>query len=229
LLVHRKGRAEPDDLAHLVPQLDLDGFPFAHDAHVGPPQFTKKIQGRLRLLAQGQLEGVLPTPVFQRLVHIPGHAVKPLRRTLPFDPLVGPLVVVIPDPMVEALAGVGKRGKDRLREEFGPNRFPEALDLAQGHGMVGGGADMLDPLPLELFLERRLAPPGGELAPVVGEDLPGCPPLPDGPLDHLQHRLRRLLAVQAVPHQVPAVVVDHPHQVHRVHPLELEGEDVDLP
>jgi hypothetical protein len=211
LLVHRKGRAEPDDLVHLVAQFDLDRLSRPHDAHVGPPQFTKKVQRGPGLLSQGELEGVGLTPLPEGFFHVPGHAVKPVRRTEAVDSLVGPLVIVIADPVIEPLARVGERGEDRVLEEFGPQRLPEALDLAQGHGMVGRRPHVLDALPLEHLLKGGLPPPRRELPAVVGEDLPRRPPLPDGPLDHLQHRLRRLLAVQPVPHQVPAVVVDHPH------------------
>ena len=115
---------------HLVPQFDLDGLSLPYDAHVGPPQFTKKVQRRLGLLSQGELEGVGLAAMLKRFLHVPGHAVKPLRRRESVDPLVGPLVVVIPDPVVEALPRIGERGEDGILEEFSPNRFPEALDLA---------------------------------------------------------------------------------------------------
>jgi hypothetical protein len=48
-------------------------------------------------------------------------------------------------------------------------------------------------------------------------------------LDHFQHGLGGLLAEQAMADDVPGMVVDHAHQIDRVHPLEMEGEDVDLP
>ena len=115
---------------HVLPQFNLDGFPLPHNAHVGGPQFTKKVQRGARLLPQGELEGIGLAPLFQGLLHVPGHAVKAVRRTEAVDPLVGPLVVVIADPVVEALPGVGKRGEDGILEEFGPNRLPETLDLA---------------------------------------------------------------------------------------------------
>jgi hypothetical protein len=86
-----------------------------------------------------------------------------------------------------------------------------------------------DALPRHQLLEPRLTTPRHELPAIVAEDLSRCAPLADGTLDHLQHRVGCLLPEQPVAHQVPRVVVDDAHQVHRVHPLQLKGEDVDLP
>jgi hypothetical protein len=88
---------------------------------------------------------------------------------------------------------------------------------------------MADPLSFEYLLEPCLATPGGKLAAVVRQDFPRCAPLTYGSLYHFQDRIGRLLPEKPVPHDVPRVIVDDPHQVDRIHPLELEGEDVDLP
>jgi hypothetical protein len=168
LLVHRERRPEPDDLAHLVSQRDLDRLALPHDAHVGPPQFTKKVEGRLGFLPQGQLEGIGPASLLKGFLHVSRHAVEPVRRALAVDPLVGPLVVVVPDPVIQPLPRVGERGEHRVLKEFGPDRLPEPLDLAQRHGVVGGRPDMLDALPLEHLLEGGMAPPRRKLAAVVG-------------------------------------------------------------
>ena len=94
---------------------------------------------------------------------------------------------------------------------------------------MGGAAHVLHTLTAEHLLELRLAPPGDELPAVVREDLPRCSPLADGSPHHFQDRLGRLLPEEAVTHDIPRVIVDNPHQVDPEHPLELEGEDVDLP
>ncbi len=88
---------------------------------------------------------------------------------------------------------------------------------------------MADPLALEHLLEPGLATPGSKLAAVVRQDLPRRSPLAYGSLDHFQDSIGRLLPEKPVPHDVARVIVDDPHQVDRIHPLELEGEDVDLP
>lgn len=95
--------------------------------------------------------------------------------------------------------------------------------------MVRRRAHVPDPLSLERLLEPRLALPGHELAAVVRQDLSRRAPLADRAFDHLQHRVGRLLTEQAPAYHEPAVVIDDADQVHRVHPLELEREDVDLP
>jgi hypothetical protein len=95
--------------------------------------------------------------------------------------------------------------------------------------MVRCASNVADPLPLEYLLEPCLAPPGSKLSAVVRQDLPGGSPLADGSLDHFEHRLGCLLPEKPVPHDVAGMIVDDPHQVDRIHPLELEGEDVDLP
>jgi len=67
------------------------------------------------------------------------------------------------------------------------------------------------------------------LTAIVAEEFARRAPLADGALDHLHHRLGLLLPIQAVTHDVAAVVVDHPDQIDAVHPLQLKREDVDLP
>jgi hypothetical protein len=84
-------------------------------------------------------------------------------------------------------------------------------------------------LTLENLLKLRLATPCGKLPAVVREYLPGSSPLPYSALYHFEHSLGALLTEQAVAHDVTGVVVDHAHQIDRIHPLEIEGKYVDLP
>jgi hypothetical protein len=95
--------------------------------------------------------------------------------------------------------------------------------------MVRGAADVADAALFELLLETTLASPRHKLPSVVREDLAGPTPLADGALDHLHDCIPGLLPEEPVTHDVAGVVVDDPDQVDRVHPLELEGKDVDLP
>jgi hypothetical protein len=133
---------------NLVPQLHLDLLAFTGYPNISLTKFTKKIHGRSSLLAQSELKRVLFTSLFDCFLNIIGYTVKTVCRTEPVDPLVGALVVVVADPVVEALAGVGKGGKNSFLQELGPDRLPEPLDLAQGHGVVRSRADVADPLAL---------------------------------------------------------------------------------
>lgn len=214
---------------NLVPQLHLDVLAFTGYPNVSLTKFTKKIHGRSSLLAQGELKGILLAALFYGFFNVIGHTVKTVCRAEPVYPLVGPLVVVIADPVIEPLASIGKGGKSSFLQELCPDRLPEPLDLAQGHGVVGSRAYVADPLALQHLLEPGLATPGRELPAVVREDLPGRAPLTDSALHHFEHGLRGLLAEQAVTYDVAGVVVNDTHQVDLIHTLELESEDVDLP
>jgi hypothetical protein len=53
--------------------------------------------------------------------------------------------------------------------------------------------------------------------------------LADRALHHLKNGLGGLLAKQAMADYVTGMIVDDAHQVDRVHALELESKNVDLP
>jgi hypothetical protein len=142
---------------------------------------------------------------------------------------VGSLVVVVGNPVGNTLAGIGKGGKEGFGYELLPDGLPEPLDLPKGHGMAWCTADMADALALEHLLKPCFPPPGSKLPPVVREDLSGGSPLADGSLDYLKHCVSRLLPEQPMSYDIPGVIVDDAHQVDWVHPLELKGEDIDLP
>jgi len=180
-------------------------------------------------LAQSQPQGVLLTALAQGFLHILGQTIEPIGRTRPLDPLMRSLVVVVVDPVIESLAGVGKGGEDRLAQKLAPDRLPEALDLAQRHRMVRCTADVADALLAQHLLKTRLPAPGYELPTMVGQDLSRCAPLAQRALQDLEHRFAALLAKQAPAYQKARVIVDDPHHVDPVHALELEGEDIDLP
>ena len=132
----------------LIPQPHLDVLALANNPDIGLTKSTKKIHGRSSLLAHSELKRVLLAALLYGLLNIIGYTEKAVGRTGPADPLVRALVVVVADPVVEALAGVGERGEHRLLQELLPDRFPEPLDLAQGHGVLGGRAHVADPLAL---------------------------------------------------------------------------------
>jgi len=99
---------------NLIPQLHLDVLTLAGYPYVSLTKFTKKIQRRSSLLAQRQLQGVFPAALLQRFFNVIGNAVKSVGREEPVYTLVRALMVVIADPVVETLAGVGKGSKIRV-------------------------------------------------------------------------------------------------------------------
>lgn len=88
---------------HIVSQSDLDVLPFAGDPYICLAKLTKKVQRRSSLLAKGQLQGVLPASLPERFLHVIGHPIEAISRTKPVYALMGTLVVVIPDPVIEPL------------------------------------------------------------------------------------------------------------------------------
>jgi hypothetical protein len=127
---------------HIISQFDLDILPFAGDPHICFTKLTKKVQRRSSLLAKGQLQGVFPASLPERFLHVLCHAIEAVSGTKTVYALVGTLVVVIADPVIEPLGGIGKGGEVGLFQELGPYGFPEPLDLSQGHGVMGGRANV---------------------------------------------------------------------------------------
>ncbi len=212
-----------------VADADLHVLVLPGHTHIGLAELAEQIERRLRLLSKGEPQRVLAAALTHRLLLVFRYTVEAVSRTGAGDPLMRTLMIVIVNPMFKTLARISEGRKDRLLQEFRPEGLPEALDLAQGHRVMRRAPDVADALPLQDLLEAALAPPRDKLAAVVGQDLPRRTPLSDGALDHLQDRIGLLLAEETVAHDVAGVVVDDPDQVHTVHPLQLEGEDVDLP
>jgi hypothetical protein len=86
-----------------------------------------------------------------------------------------------------------------------------------------------DALTFEHFLKLGLPPPGRELPAIIRENFTRRAPLADRALNNFEHRLRGLLAKQAMADYVTGMIVDDADQVDRVHALELESKNVDLP
>jgi hypothetical protein len=138
IVVHGAGGTGLDDLVDRVPQLHLDVIPFARDPYIRSSELTEKIEGWLRLLAQGKTECVLPAPLPCGLFDILRQSVEPVSWTSAPDPLVRSLMVIVGNPVGNALAGIGKGGEQGFGYELLPDGLPEPLDLPEGHG-VGHG------------------------------------------------------------------------------------------
>jgi hypothetical protein len=149
-------------------------------------------------------------------------------------------VVVILDPVTEALARLLEGRKARPHQELLVDRLPEALDLAQRLRVMRPAAQMMHP-PLGQFpLEGRLAPPVGVLPAVVGQHFLRRAVGAHAPPVDFQQVIRRLRTEDLQRRDVAGVVVDEADQVGvaaRTQPLgwarrfrvEFEREDVALP
>jgi hypothetical protein len=211
-------------LVHQHPDLALFR-PDDHRLAAHAPDHVKRIH---RPASKGQLQRVLLDPMLQGLFQIVGDLEKPVGRAQAADALVWTLVVVVLDPEGGTRHGLLEAVELRPLEELAQDRFPEAFDLAQGHGMVRAGSDVLDTVFLHLPFEAGLTPPVGILAPVVREHLFGNAVLGNPPAVALQHVLRGLAAVQSQGGNVAAVVVHEADQV-GVATGQAEGHDIALP
>jgi hypothetical protein len=195
-----------------------------------------------RLLAQPahHVEGALGFPAEREHVlldafldHLPellgnGDAEEAVRGAEAVQRLVGPAVVVVLHPEPDPFAGRLEALELGPLEELLPDRFPEALDLAEGHGVMGPALQVVHVVLLELGLEAGGTPPAGELPALVGEQLLGDAVLRHRPAIDLEDVLRRLAAEDVEPHDVAGVIVEEADQV-SVLAAQAEGEDVGLP
>jgi hypothetical protein len=88
---------------HIISQFDFDVFPPTSDPYIGLAKFTKKVQRGSSLLAKGQLKRIVPASLPEGFLHVIGHAIESVSGTKPVYALVGTLVVVISDPVIEPL------------------------------------------------------------------------------------------------------------------------------
>ncbi|HWT82769.1 MAG TPA: hypothetical protein VN648_28640, partial [Candidatus Methylomirabilis sp.] len=141
-----------------------DGLPFHAADHV---------EGSLGLAAQGHLEQVVLHASLHGFAQLAGDFKVAVRRAEAFDALVGPLVVVVFDPEPDPFPGRLEALELGAGQELLTDALPEALDLAQGHGVMRPGFEVSDAALAQLGFEPGGAPPGGVLAAVVGEHLLG--------------------------------------------------------
>jgi hypothetical protein len=177
---------------------------------------------------ESQFQHVLLDAALQGLFQVMGDLEESVGRAQAPDALVRALVVVVLDPESGALHGLLEAVELGPLEELAQDRFPKAFDLAQGHGVVGTGTDVLDAVFFHLPFEMRLSAPVRVLSAVVGEHLSGNAVLGNTPAVGLQHVLGRLAAVQSQGNDIPAVVVHEADQV-GVAAGQAEGHDVALP
>jgi hypothetical protein len=168
---------------------------FRPDHHGLIPHAADHVKRVHRPAPQSQLKGVVRHTLFQGAFQVMGDLKEPIGRTKSADALMRSFVIVVLHPVRTALHGLVKAAKLGAHKKLRLDAFPKALDFAQGHGVVGTGADVAHAVLFHLPLEARLAPPVGVLAAVVGEHLAGNTvfgnPTPVG----LQHLGRGLAAI----------------------------------
>jgi Na+-transporting NADH:ubiquinone oxidoreductase subunit NqrA len=88
---------------HIFPHFDLDVLAFTGEPYICLAKFTKKVQRRSSLLTKGQLQGVFPASLPERFLHVIGHPIEAVGRTKTVYALVGTLVVIVSDPVIQPL------------------------------------------------------------------------------------------------------------------------------
>lgn len=88
------------------------------------------VEGRFGLSAQGQLQEIVLDTGLEGLAQLRGDFEITVRRAKAFDALVGPFVIVIFDPELDALAGRFEALELGANQELLPDRRPEPFDLA---------------------------------------------------------------------------------------------------
>jgi len=178
--------------------------------------------------SEREFEHVLLDAALDHLPELLRDGEEAVGRAEPLERLVGPAVVVVLHPEPHPLAGGLEALELGAHQELLPDGLPEALDLPEGHGVVGSALQVVDMVLLELGLEAGRAPPTGELPALIGEHLLRDAVLRHRPAVDLQHVLRRLAAKDLQPHHVAGVIIQKADEV-GVLAAQPEGEDVGLP
>jgi hypothetical protein len=189
---------------------------------------ANQVKGRLRLPSQCHLQQVLLDSRLDRFLHLTLDFKKTIRRAQPADPLVGPAVIVVFYPELQALPRRLERVELRPHQKLLPHRRPEPLHLAQRHRVLRPRHQMRHPVLRQLRGKPALAPPVEVLRTTVRQHFLRGRVFPDGHPVRFHHRFRRRTAVQLEIHHVARVVIQERHRV-GVFAAQAEREDVALP
>jgi hypothetical protein len=131
------------------------------------------VEGGLRFATQGQFQQIFLDAGLDGFAQRRLDFEEAIGRTEPFNTLMRSLVVVIFDPEFDSLASRLEAVELSTGEELLPDAFPEALDLAQRHRMLGAAFEVSHPILSEFGLEAAGAAPRSILAAIVREHLLG--------------------------------------------------------
>jgi hypothetical protein len=107
------------------------------------------------------------------LAQLLGNRKEAIGRTQPLQGLMGPPVVVVLHPQPNSLARRLEAVELGAHQKLLPDGFPEAFDLAQGHGMMRPALNMVNPILTQLRLETGGPAPTRVLAALIGKHLFG--------------------------------------------------------
>ncbi|HWT83591.1 MAG TPA: hypothetical protein VN648_32900, partial [Candidatus Methylomirabilis sp.] len=196
-----------------------DGLPFHAADHV---------EGGFGFTAQSQFQQVVFDAGFDGLAQLAGDLEEAVGGTKTFDALMRPLVIVVLEPEADAFPRRFEAFELGAGEELLPDAFPEPLDLAQRHGMMGARLEVVGAVLFHFRFEAGGATPVDVLPAIVREHLLGRLVFAGRHPKDLQHVLRGVTAEEVRPHDEPRVVVQEADQVGIASP-QPEGEDVGLP
>ena len=151
-----------------------------------------------------------------------------VRRAQAFDALVGPLVVIMFDPELDAFPGGFEGIELSAHEEVLPDRGPEPFDLAERHGMLWPRLEVLHAILLQHRFEAAGAAPSGVLPTIIREHLLGRLILTDRHAINFNHRRGGGTTEQLRAHDEPGVIIHEGDEICVTAP-ETEREDVRLP
>lgn len=226
-------------IVHLLSQADRPGYLVAH-LHAEPTlgrrnrqitiaQASDEVEGLLDGLLLGQAQGVFLDVLLDGRPDVGRGPEEAVGRHEALEPLVWALEVVGVDEELEPSRQVREVREDRAREKLLPQGLPEALDLAEGLGVLGPALDVPDALAPELLLEFRRPSPGGVLPALVREDLPGRAVGRDAALEGFHDELALLVVGQGVADDEARVVVHEGRKVDALVLAQEKREDVRLP
>jgi len=166
-------------------------------------QAADHVERGLRFAAQGQFQQIFLDAGLDGLAQGRLDFKEAVGRAEACNALMRPLVVVILDPEFDPLASRLEAVELGAAEELLPDAFPEALDLAQRHGMLRAALEVRHAILFEFGLESAGAAPGSILPAIVGEHLFGRLKLTGRHAVDFDHRVRRGTAEQIGAHDEP--------------------------
>ena len=131
------------------------------------------VEGSFGLAAQGHLQQVFLDPCLDGFAQLGGDLKEAVRGAETFDALMRPLVIIIFDPEADSLPGRFEAVELSPGKKLLPDRFPEAFDFSQSHGMMRPGFEVVGSVLFHLRLEAGGAPPVDVFPTIVGEHFLG--------------------------------------------------------
>ena len=186
------------------------------------------IEGSFGLAAQGHLQQIFLDARLDGFAQLGGDFEEAVRRAETFDALMRSLVIIVFDPETDSLAGRLEAFELRPGQELLPDGFPKTFDLAQSHGMMRPGFEVMGPVFLHLRLEASDAAPVDVLTAIVGEHFLGRLVLRSGDTKDFQDVFGRVTAEQIGPDDEPGIIIHEADEI-GVSAAQSEGEDIRLP